>query len=138
MSGQVSNPHRVLVVDDDSMVRKCLLSMFRKRGMVQMIGEAASGLEAVEMSRRLHPDVILMDESMPEMGGIEATRRIKQERPEVRIIGLSGTGGEELQKSFLDAGAEAFVPKGCGCFEAVFAAICERLDKPFSPEGGGP
>lgn len=117
--------HRVLVVDDDDLIRGCLLFMCRRRVDVQPIGEAANGLEAVLMARALHPDVILMDEAMPGMGGIEATRRIKQESPGIRVIGLSGSAGEDLEEGFLEAGAEAFVPKSSDCFEEVFRTICE-------------
>ncbi len=119
--------HRVLLVDDEETIRRCLLLMARRWNGVQVVGEAATGRQAVEMARALQPDVIVMDGSMPEMSGIEATRRLKEEMPAVRIIGLSASDGGFMERMFLEAGAENFVPKGgSSCFEAVFKAICEK------------
>ena len=86
------------------------------------MGEASNGLEAIEMSRRHNPDVVIMDVSMPEMDGVEATRRIKAEMPGVRVIGLSMYDDETIIESMTQAGAAAYVSKA-GSFGEVLKAI---------------
>jgi len=76
---------------------------------IQVVGEAANGREAIEQVRQLRPDVVVKDVSMSEMGGIEATRRIKAEFPGVKVIGLSMHEDEQIARSMHDAGAETFV-----------------------------
>jgi PAS domain S-box-containing protein len=88
ISSQGAGP-RVLFVDDHKVMRQALIRLISSQPNIQVAGEAASGKEAVELALQLHPDVILMDISMSEMDGIEATKRIKAELPDVRVIGLS-------------------------------------------------
>ena len=72
---------KVLIADDHRVVREGLAAILKTKDDVQVIGEAQDGMEAVEKTRSLLPDVILMDVSMPRMGGVEATRQIKREFP---------------------------------------------------------
>jgi PAS domain S-box-containing protein len=102
---------RVLFVDDHKVMRKGLINLITGNPTIQAVGEAENGREAIELARRLRPDLILMDISMPEMDGIEATRRIKAELPDVRVIGLSMHEDEHLVQNMRQAGAEALVSK---------------------------
>ncbi|MFW6373871.1 MAG: response regulator [Thermodesulfobacteriota bacterium] len=88
---------------------------------IQVVGEAANGREAWEEARQLQPDLIVMDISMPEMVGIEATRHIKSEMPAVRVIGLSMHRDEAIVHSILEAGADGFVSKSASAAELLSA-----------------
>jgi signal transduction histidine kinase len=101
---------RVLVVDDNAGFRESLLSLLDAGDLV-VIGEASSGLQALDLVPRLEPDVILMDVRMPEMDGIEATRVLKQRFPEIGIVALSGHEDQEIVREMLVAGASGYVLK---------------------------
>ncbi len=101
----------VLFVDDHAIMRQGLMRLLTGQPNIRVVGEAANGREAIERVRQLKPDVVVMDVSMPEMDGIEATRHIKAEFPEVRVIGLSMYQEEQIANSMREAGAEAFVTK---------------------------
>jgi chemotaxis response regulator CheB len=102
ISSQGAGP-RVLFVDDHKVMRQALIRLISSQPNIQVAGEAASGKEAVELALQLHPDVILMDISMSEMDGIEATKRIKAELPDVRVIGLSMYDDEHTAESMRKA-----------------------------------
>ena len=102
---------RVLFADDHRVMREGLIAMVRNRPDIRVVGEAADGREALELARELRPDVVVMDVSMPHMDGIEATRCIKAEMPEMRVIGLSMFEEGEVARRMREAGAEAFVSK---------------------------
>ena len=112
---------RLLVADDHRVVREGLIGMFDDQPGLSIVGEAADGREAVELSRQLLPDVVLMDISMPGMDGIEATRRIKAELPGVRVIGLSMYDDDGIAESMRGAGAESFVSKTASSGELLRA-----------------
>src|SRR5512143_4283741 len=88
-------PIRVLCADDHPLVRKGIASILANETDVILVGEAGSGQEAVEQFRELRPDVVLMDLRMPEMSGIEATRIIRAEAPETKIIALTSYDGDQ-------------------------------------------
>jgi PAS domain S-box-containing protein len=112
---------RVLFADDHQVMRQGLIQLIASQPDIQVVGEAANGREALEQARRIRPDVIVMDISMPEMDGIEATRHIKSEMPEVRVIGLSMHDDEHLAETMRKAGAEAFVSKTVSSAELLKA-----------------
>lgn len=112
---------RVLFVDDHRVMRQGLIKLVIGQPGIQVIGEAENGAQAVEQTRHLRPDMIIMDISMPEMDGIEAARRIKAELPEVRIIGLTMHDNNELREAMLQAGAEVTLSKTTSATELVKA-----------------
>ena len=113
---------RTLLVDDHLVMRKGLLQLLSNQPDIQVVGEAENGLEAIDRTRQLKPDVVVMDISMPVMGGIEATRQIKAEMPWVRVIGLSMYEDEQIAATLTEAGGECLVNKAAslsGLLKAV-------------------
>jgi len=103
---------RLILVDDHSLVRASLKSLLDEFAEVEVVGEAGDGREALDRIAQHRPDQILMDISMPGLNGVEATRRIVNEHPEVRVIVLSMHGDEEHVLRALRAGASGYVLKG--------------------------
>ena len=106
----LSRPIRVLVVDDNAGFRESLLSLL-EAGNLQVVGEAGSGAEALGLVRSLTPDVVLMDVRMPTMDGIEATRLLKADFPDLGVVALSGHEDQEIVRGMLVAGASGYVLK---------------------------
>jgi DNA-binding NarL/FixJ family response regulator len=102
---------RVLIVDDHKIVRAGLASLLNEQPDIEVIGQAGNGREAISMAGSLHPDVIIMDVSMPVMNGDEATRQIKTQMPGARIIALSMFEDDEIMQKMFQAGAEKYVLK---------------------------
>jgi NarL family two-component system response regulator LiaR len=102
---------RVLIVDDHMMVREGIKSFLHQFEDITVVGEAENGVEAVEKAQRLSPDVVLMDLVMPQMDGIEATRRIKAAAPQARVLAISSFCTDELVFPALKAGAVGYLLK---------------------------
>jgi len=102
---------RILIVDDHEIFRRGLRSLIEPLAQFQICGEAANGLEAVEKAKELLPDVILMDISMPQIDGLQATKIIRSEAPESRILILSQHDSPHMLSAALKAGASAYVTK---------------------------
>ena len=102
---------RVMIVDDNVVVRIGISSLLRLEPEMIMVGEAANGLEAVDLAGSLCPDVILMDINMPVMNGLEATRIIHSKFPHIRIVGLSMYDEKDLAAAMIAAGASAYQSK---------------------------
>ncbi|MHB1346101.1 MAG: response regulator transcription factor [Candidatus Humimicrobiaceae bacterium] len=102
---------KLLIVDNCETVRQSIKSIMEFEDNIEVIGEAVNGLRAVELSSKLYPDVILMDLKMPEMDGLEATRIINKNNPEIKIIALTGLGGDNKKQEMLEAGASFFISK---------------------------
>jgi PAS domain S-box-containing protein len=117
----VSDVTRVLFADDHHVMRQGLIKLVSGQPNIQVVGEAANGQEALDQAHHLRPDVVVMDVSMPEMDGVEATRRIKAELPEIRVIGLSMFDDEHISQTMREAGAEAFVSKTASTAELLNA-----------------
>jgi DNA-binding NarL/FixJ family response regulator len=122
-------PVRVLLVDDMPQVRHDLRQLLELTGQIEIIAEARDGAQAVRLAAELAPDVIVMDLEMPNMDGYEATRRIKQRQPALRVVILSVHAGQLEQERARAAGAEAFVMKGAN-YEVLVNAILGRNDSP--------
>ena len=102
---------RILLADDHAMIRRGLADLFGKCPDIEIIGEAPDGQIAVSLTRRLLPDVVLMDVFMPVLNGIEATRILNAEMPHVQVIGLSMHKETEIRNAMLNAGAARYLCK---------------------------
>ncbi len=120
--GERDEDVRVLIVDDHTVMRKGLTSLLDDEEGIRVVGTAASGEEGIERARQLRPDVILMDVSMPGMSGAEATRAIKDELPQTRVIGLSMHDLDGTREHMLACGAEVYLTKD-GPLADLLAAI---------------
>jgi len=112
----------VVVADDHPVLRHGLAKLLEEQPDIQVLGEAGDGEMVIELARKLKPDVILMDVSLPIINGFEATRQIVFEFPKVRVIGLSMHEEAEMAESMYRAGAAAYLTKG-GPIEPLIAAI---------------
>src|SRR6188768_3561801 len=106
-----STAARVLIVDDSESMRLLVRLSLEMDASFEVVGEAANGLDGLRKSEELDPDLIVMDLSMPVMDGIEATRRIKQGRPDVGIVAFTSASEETIVQKVLAAGAYARVDK---------------------------
>lgn len=103
---------RVLVVDDHRIMREGVRLILRNERDIEVVGEAETGAEAVELAGQLQPDVVTMDVTMPGMDGVEATRRILEAHPQIQVIGLSMHEEAEMDAAMRQAGAVAYMTKG--------------------------
>ena len=102
---------RVLVTDDHTIVRDGICALLDLTGDIEVVGEAADGREALEKVAELAPDVVLMDITMPVMGGLEATRVLREEFPDVKILALTQYDDKEYVFPIIEAGACGFISK---------------------------
>jgi NarL family two-component system response regulator LiaR len=119
-----SNVISVMIVDDHGMVRRGLSTILKVKADLELVGEASNGQEALGLCERVRPDVILMDLVMPEMGGVEATRLIRERWPQVQVIALTSFQEKELVREALQAGAISYLLKNVSA-EDLAAAIRE-------------
>src|SRR5512139_1753806 len=104
----VTSPIRILVVDDHAIIRKGIRAVLEIVPDIELVGEAENGIQAVQLDRELHPDVILMDLMMPEMDGIACIRQIRDQRSSARILVLTNFAGEEMIFPAIKAGAVGY------------------------------
>lgn len=114
-------PLRILVADDHALVRRGVRALLESQANWQVCGEAATGREAVEQVKRLDPDIVLLDLSMPELNGLDATRRILRDSPRTQVLVLTMHHSEELAHQVMQAGARGYVLKSDADRELIAA-----------------
>lgn len=120
---------RVIIADDHGMVRKGLIAYLKNKSDLEIVGEARNGKEAVSACEQLHPDVVLMDLMMPELGGVAATRVIHKTWPDIQVIALTSFQEKELVQDALQAGAISYLLKnvsGDDLADAIRSAYAGR------------
>ena len=129
-SPKLSSPRlRILLVDDHAMVRQGLRSVLESYTDLEVVGEAGDGEAAISIAAALKPDVVVMDINMPRIDGIEATRHILEEHPDVVVIGLSVQNEPHIEDAMLKAGAAVFVTKeraAVQLYEAIVSTMRTR------------
>ncbi len=121
---------RVLITDDHKVVRRGLRGFLELDPALEVVGEASNGEEAVELARRLEPNVVLMDLLMPVMDGIEATRQIRRELPEVEVVALTSVLEDASVSGAIRAGAIGYLLKTTDAdelCEAIKAAAADQV-----------
>ncbi|WP_127555306.1 UvrY/SirA/GacA family response regulator transcription factor [Saccharospirillum alexandrii] len=112
---------QVIVVDDHDLVRMGLVRLLGDADGIEVIKEGASGEDAIRLAKEHEPDVIMMDVRMPGIGGIEATRKIHRQFPDIRIIAVTACGDDPFPARLLQAGAAGYLTKGASSEEMVLA-----------------
>jgi DNA-binding NarL/FixJ family response regulator len=112
---------RILLADDHAILREGIRALLEDQHDMQVVGEAADGRQAVELTRELQPGIVVMDIGMPLLNGLEATRQIKREHPEVAVLVLTMHDNEEYVSQILAAGASGYVLKRAASSELVMA-----------------
>ena len=125
MSG--SEKKGVLIAEDHTLIREGLRALLSSHPDLEVIGEAADGREAIRQAEKLSPALVLMDLSMPRMGGVEAIREIKKKWPNIKVLALTVNDSEEYVLAALQAGAEGYILKDCSHAELI-QAIRDVLD----------
>ena len=114
---------KIVLVDDHKLLRDGLRNIIEQRSNMHIIGEASDGREAIKICPKLLPNVIVMDVAMPGLNGIEATRQIHKNNPDIKIIGLSMHSSKQFIQSMFKAGAFAYLLKD-GDSDELITAIC--------------
>jgi len=122
---------RILIADDHDIVRKGLRMLLEEHPGWEVCGEARSGRDAVEMAAELSPHVVVVDVSMPDLNGLEATRQIRKSCPRTEVLVITHHDSDEMAAEVLDAGARGYVLKSDSNTDLVRAVEALSLHKPF-------
>ena len=122
---------RIVVVDDHAVVRRGVRALLESQPGWEVSAEATTGREAVEVAKRLQPDVVIMDLSLPELNGLDATRQILKESPRTEVLVLTMHHSEELARDVLHAGARGYILKSDADESLIAAVDSLRQHRPF-------
>lgn len=125
---------KVLIADDHQLFREGLVNLLFSAPDIEVIAQAENGLEAIEMSKNLKPDVILLDIAMPKMNGIEAARELKKVMPNLKIITVSMHSDKQYVKGVLEAGVDGYLLKNCTYRQLTDAIKSVHAGKKFLSE----
>jgi DNA-binding NarL/FixJ family response regulator len=121
----------IVIVDDHAVVRRGVRALIESQPGWEVAGETGSGREAVDLAKRLQPDIVIMDLSLPELNGLDATRQIVKESPRTEVLVLTMHHSEELARNVLQAGARGYVLKSDADQNLIAAVDSLREHKPF-------
>jgi two-component system nitrate/nitrite response regulator NarL len=121
MKSESSNKIRILLADDHPIVRSGIKDALSKQKNIEVVGEASSGMQVLRRARELRPDIVLMDISMPGMGGLEATQRLRTSLPEIKILVFTMHDNKEYVLEIIRSGASGYVLKDTSTLELVRA-----------------
>lgn len=124
-------PLRIVIVDDHAVVRRGVRALLESQPGWEVSAEATTGRQAVDLVRRLRPDVVVMDLSLPELNGLDATRQIVKESPQTEVLVLTMHHSEQLARDVLQAGARGYVLKSDADQNLIAAVESLRQHKPF-------
>jgi DNA-binding NarL/FixJ family response regulator len=113
---------KIILADDHTILRQGLSRSFEQESDIKVIGQASDGHTAVDLVREMSPDVVIMDIGMPDLNGIEATRKIVKDHPQVKVVGLSMHSSDKYVREMFKAGAAGFLLKNCP-FEELAEAV---------------
>lgn len=125
MSSEISTI-RIIIADDHDIMREGLKSLIEQEEDIDVVGEASNGAQTVELAEKIRPHVVVMDVAMPDLNGIEATRKIVANNPQTKVVALSGHASREFVREMLTAGAFAYVVKK-RAYEELIRAIHEVM-----------
>jgi DNA-binding NarL/FixJ family response regulator len=120
-NGNGDNPKLVILADDNKILRTGLRELLEKQPQIRVVAEAEDGRTAVQLSQRLSPDIVIMDISMQDLNGIEATRQIIGSGPQTKVIILSMHSGQKMAAEVFKAGASGYLLKDCDFGEMFYA-----------------
>jgi DNA-binding NarL/FixJ family response regulator len=126
---------RVAIVDDHQLFREGLRALLEVWPDIEVVGEGENGFEALTLAEEKHPDVVLMDLSMPGMNGIEATRQLRGAHPEIKVLVLSMHDEKAYAENMLEAGASGYVSKRIAIERLVEAIHTVAAGGVYSPAG---
>jgi DNA-binding NarL/FixJ family response regulator len=130
----MSQPIRILLADDHVILRQGTAELLRKEADIEVVGEADDGQQAIDLTIRLQPDIIVMDVRMPVLSGVEATRRIREAMPKVQVLVLTAYDDDQYIFSLLQAGASGYLLKTAPMNELVKAIRLVRSgESPLDP-----
>lgn len=125
------NEIKIVLVDDHKLLRDGLRNIIEQRSNMHIVGEASDGREAIKVSSKLMPDVIVMDVAMPGMNGVEAAKQIHKAQPDIKIIGLSMHSGKQFIQGMFKAGAFGYLLKDGDADELIIAITTVVQNKKY-------